>query len=95
MVRYFTTTPPPLPAFAVTFKNSQQFEMRITHSNTASLFKDGKPYANHEFSELMFDALYATCVCSIPAAVKNLEKHKEHLVRQREHELACAIIVTL
>lgn len=62
----------------------------MARANIADVFKDGEHPGIDEFSDLVPGALYTIGVCSIPARVKKLEQHKEHLVRWRERELACA-----
>ena len=46
----------------------------------------------HACSDLVAGATYTTAVRSIPSRVRNLEQHKEHLVRRREHEVTLAVI---
>lgn len=78
--------------YETTFKNAQKFEKFMDRGNITSLFKDGKPPGINDFNDLVPGATYTTAVRSIPARVSNLEQHKEHLVRRREQEFACAII---
>lgn len=81
--------------YTKTFKDAQKFEKYMDRGSTTSLFKDGEPPGIDEFSDLVPGAMYTTAVRSIPARVRNLEQHKEHLVRRREQEFACAIIEDL